>query len=227
MHHHVQHRGLLEGPTFTGFEASSFDSDTSTIYRPTQHKATPTSTAISATYTCDPDESFFLNGCYLSRFSRVSSSISGLTDQDIDLYNRCYLPYNSLPYHNFKKREESWVSVTIEKPDYQLEEAPCKRAGAIAANCYFQNNNGTFTGLDKYKSNFTEQQHCYCEKYPYWDATAGCQKCLEMHGGIEGKENFAYVLTLSLTVFSDANRCRLSLVSRKSHKCLRGCILWS
>ena len=149
---------------------------------------TQTSTAADSMYTCDPNESFFLNSCYLSRFTRVISQYSGLTNLDIDLYNRCYLPYNALSYDTKKaKRDgESWVSVQIEKPDYQQEVAPCKRMGAIGANCYWKNTNGTFSGLDKYQDDFGQQQNCYCKIYPFWDATAGCMKCLEMHGGIEG-----------------------------------------
>jgi hypothetical protein len=181
-----------------------YDSFPKATWTPTR----PSSTAVALpTYTGDPDSSF-PNGQYLSRFSRVSSSESGLTNQDIDLYNRCNLPSRPLPYNpapynqtapssdrNSKgqnrsdekmKMKRSWVSISIEKPDYQAEEAPCKRQGAINANCHFQNTNGKFSGLQPYTSDFGDQQHCYCEKYPFFEAVMGCQKCFDMHGGIEG-----------------------------------------
>ncbi|KAF2715306.1 hypothetical protein K504DRAFT_529498 [Pleomassaria siparia CBS 279.74] len=64
---------------------------------------------------------------YIERFSVVSSTESTFTDQDIDLYNYCCIPYNSLPHHqtpksSHAKRMESWVSITIENPNYQIEE---------------------------------------------------------------------------------------------------------
>ena len=78
----------------------------------------------------------------------VNSQDSGLTHLDTDLYNRCELPYNPLSYVNKKlkreeveKRDPSWVNVVIQKPDYDVELAPCKRQGAIGANCYWVNTN--------------------------------------------------------------------------------------
>lgn len=158
------------------------------------YTGTATSSAASATFTGDPSYPVFPNGQWLSRFSKVSSLESGITNQDTDLYNWCYLPeggplsYLPSPYNQstHAKRATSWKSIVIEKPDYQIQVAPCKRQAAINTNCYFKNTNGTFSGLTTYEDDFGEQQHCYCQKYPFFDTVVGCQKCYELHGGIEG-----------------------------------------
>jgi hypothetical protein len=167
MHHHHD-RALQASPTITSTGTS------------------PTLT--SSTYPVFPNPDF------ISRFFKVSSSDSALSNLDIDLYNRCYLPSNALSYDESsnsttpsqRKREESWMSITIEKANYDINAAPCKRQAVINTNCHFQDTNGSFTGLQEYTDHFDEQQHCYCEEYPFFDSVLGCQKCFEMHGGIEG-----------------------------------------
>lgn len=191
MHHqHVQHRA----------PQASITTSIPVVYGgPNEPSYTSTDTASSATFTGDPDYFVFPNPEYISRFYKVRAQDSGITNLDTDLYNRCYLPgggplpYLPPPYNGSSvndssnaKREESWVEIIIEKPDYQIEVAPCRRQGAINTNCYFKNTNGTFSGLTKYDSDFEEQQHCFCEKYPFFDSVLGCSKCFEMHGGISG-----------------------------------------
>ncbi|KAF2640340.1 hypothetical protein P280DRAFT_401012 [Massarina eburnea CBS 473.64] len=185
---------------------------------------TRTSSAVIPTYTGDPDYPVFPNGRYASRFYRVSWEKSGITNRDTDLWNECFLPANGglayipAPYNTSvpssssgsgsddaeddaeRKKKRSWISITVEKPDYDTEIAPCKRQAAINGNCYLQNTNGTFSGLQKYEGDFEEQQHCYCEKYPWWEAVLGCQKCFEMHGGIEG---YHYFPELYISAFAD------------------------
>ncbi|KAK6508684.1 hypothetical protein TWF506_010763 [Arthrobotrys conoides] len=164
----------------------------------------------SKKYAGSPDYPVFPNPIFLSKFALVSSEESGITNLDTDLYNRCILPYNPLSYHNnnkHKKRQKrdttATVTITNEdngkeipvpkdtnpkspRPTYQMTVAPCKRAAAINANCYFQNTNGTFSGLQPYNSSFEVQQKCYCEIYPYFDSIFGCNECYRLHGGIEG-----------------------------------------
>lgn len=194
MHQHIQHREPQTSGTTTALPI--YTSPDIPLYTPTD-----TSSAATATFTGDPTYPVFPNAQWISRFYLVASQYSGITNLDTDLFNRCYLPGRPLSYlpppHNGSdastaangnvRRGESWVSITIEKPDYQLEEAPCKRQSAINGNCHFQNTNGTFSGLREYEDNFEEQQHCYCEKYPFFDSVLGCQKCFEMRGGIEGQ----------------------------------------
>ncbi|KAF2786885.1 hypothetical protein K505DRAFT_288926 [Melanomma pulvis-pyrius CBS 109.77] len=168
--------------------------------------SSPTSTGTSASQTSSTYP-VFPNPDFVSRFLTVSSAESGITNLDTDLYNRCYLPSNPLPYHQSsnstspanQRRDESWIYITIENPNYQIEEAPCKRQAAINTNCYFQNTNGSATGLQKYTDHFDAQQHCFCEKYPFFDAVLGCQRCFEMHGGIEAFHWFpeSYVSTFA------------------------------
>ncbi|KAH8816917.1 hypothetical protein F5884DRAFT_777897 [Xylogone sp. PMI_703] len=159
-----------------------------------------TSSSGGATYTGSQEYPVFPNGVYLSKFALVSSSESGLTDLDIDLYNECYLPYNPLQHHNFRKRAAA-SSANAPRPTYLIDEAPCKRAAAINTNCYFQNTNKTFAGLQPYADDFDVQQQCYCEKYPFFDSTLGCMECFRQHGGIEGYHWFpqSYVNAVSST----------------------------
>lgn len=144
-------------------------------------------------YEGEEDYPVFPNGKYISRFYRVSSYESGLNRLDKFLYNQCYLPYNPQDLDRIKRE----IVVEIEFPDdpddsddprpnYQLGEPPCKRAAAINVNCYFDNTNGTFSGLMPYEDKFDVQQKCYCEKYPYFDSSFGCNACFKQYGGIEG-----------------------------------------
>ncbi|KAF2010131.1 hypothetical protein BU24DRAFT_356902 [Aaosphaeria arxii CBS 175.79] len=151
--------------------------------------STTTASASRSTFTGDASYPVFPNANYISRFAIIADYLSDITHLDTDLLNRCYLPSRPHRYvepRNQTKREDSWIYIKIEKPDYQEDSPPCHRQGAINTNCRLQNTNGTFSGLRKYEDNFDEQQHCFCEKYPFFEATLGCQKCLEMHGGIEG-----------------------------------------
>jgi hypothetical protein len=119
----------------------------------------------------------FPNGRFLSKFSLVSSQDAGLTQTDTDLYNRCYLPARTL-------KERSSVS----KPNYQIDEAPCKRQAAINANCSFTWN-GTLASLEE-QTDAKDQQDCFCNVYPFFEAANGCQACFEKHGGVEGNSQF-------------------------------------
>ncbi|OQE35325.1 hypothetical protein PENCOP_c013G00850 [Penicillium coprophilum] len=163
-----------------------------------------TSSSTAATDTGSDEYPVFPNGAYISRFYLVSSQDSGLTDLDIDLYNECYLPHNPLPHHNFR-RDDSTETISP-KPTYLINEAPCKRQAAINSNCYFQNTNGTFSGLQKYSGDWDVQQQCYCDIYPFFDSVAGCQECFRKHGGIEGYHWFpkSYVKEVS-GVYCSAN----------------------
>ncbi|KAJ5837048.1 hypothetical protein N7447_003074 [Penicillium robsamsonii] len=155
---------------------------------------TSTSSSTAASDTDSDEYPVFPNGAYISRFYIVSSQDSGLTDLDIDLYNECYLPYNALPHHNFRRDD-----AISPKPTYQIDEAPCKRQAAINANCYFDNTNGTFSGLQLYSGDWDVQQQCYCGIYPFFDSAVGCQECFRKHGGIEGYHWFpeSYVMGVS------------------------------
>jgi hypothetical protein len=115
----------------------------------------------------------FPNGRFVSKFYLVDAQDSGLTQTDIDLWNRCYLSTRPL-------KERSSVS----KPNYQIDEAPCNRQRATNA-CYFTSN-GTLTSIEK-QTDAKAQQDCYCNVYPFFEAVGGCQACFEKHGGIEGK----------------------------------------
>ncbi|KAL5358563.1 hypothetical protein BJX96DRAFT_146784 [Aspergillus floccosus] len=148
--------------------------------------STSTSSSSAADFTGKADYPVFPNAIYLSKFYLVSSQYSGLTDLDIDLYNECYLPARALPYHNHDKRDEDEATTTrTPKPDYQLDSPPCKRQAAINANCYYQDTNGTFAGLE-ISNEWEAQQQCYCDIYPFFDSARGCQECFKKHGGIEG-----------------------------------------
>ncbi|RVD86155.1 uncharacterized protein DFL_004445 [Arthrobotrys flagrans] len=173
-------------------------------------------------YEGSPDYPIFPNPRYLSKFALVSAQKSGLTHLDTDLYNFCYLPYNPHSYINKNKKRET-ITITNDdnnkdiplpkdaepqkpRPTYQINVAPCKRAAAINANCYFQDTNGTFSGLQPYDSEFEEQQRCYCEVYPYFDSIFGCNECFRLHGGIEGDHYFpeSYMSAVSST-YCNAN----------------------
>lgn len=159
-----------------------------------------TSTLSSSTpsYTGSQEYPVFPNAVYLSKFYLVSSQHSGLTDLDIDLYNECYLPFRALPHHNNDKRDEATAALTP-KPTYLINDPPCKRQAAINSNCYFQNTNGTFQGLLPYSGDWDVQQQCFCDIYPFFDSSIGCQECFRKHGGIEGYHWFpeSYVSAVS------------------------------
>lgn len=146
-----------------------------------------TSTSSSSTpfYTGSQEYPVFPNAVYLSKFYLVSSQYSGLTDLDIDLYNECYLPFRALSHYNHDKRDEATATLTP-KPTYLINDPPCKRQAAINSNCYFQNTNGTFQGLLPYSGDWDIQQQCFCDIYPFFDSSIGCQECFRKHGGIEG-----------------------------------------
>ncbi|KGO63552.1 hypothetical protein PITC_049340 [Penicillium italicum] len=165
---------------------------------------TSTSSSTVASNTGSEGYPVFPNGAYISRFYVVSSQESGLTDLDIDLYNECYLPYNPLPHHHF--RRDDMTTTTSPKPTYLIDEAPCKRQAAINSNCYFQNTNGTFSGLQTYSDDWDVQQQCYCDTYPFFDSAAGCQECFRKHGGIEGYHWFpeSYLMGVS-SAYCSAN----------------------
>ncbi|KGO40430.1 hypothetical protein PEX1_031850 [Penicillium expansum] len=165
---------------------------------------TSTSSSSAASYTGSDEYPVFPNGAYFSRFYVVSSQESGLTDLDIDLYNECFLPYNPLSHHNF--RRDDATTTMSPRPTYLIDEAPCKRQAAINSNCYFQNTNGTFSGLQTYSDDWNVQQHCYCDIYPFFDSAAGCQECFRKHGGIEGYHWFpeSYVMGVS-SAYCSAN----------------------
>lgn len=146
---------------------------------------TSTSSSTASTYTGSPEYPVFPNARYISKFYLVSSQYSGLTDLDIDLYNECYLPARALPHHEHDKRDETTSTLT-NKPDYRLDDPPCKRQAAINANCYYENTNGTFAGMKIYSDKWDVQQQCYCDIYPFFDSSFGCQECFKQHGGIEG-----------------------------------------
>ncbi|EPS42076.1 hypothetical protein H072_3945 [Dactylellina haptotyla CBS 200.50] len=151
-------------------------------------------------FTGDPSYPVFPNPQFISKFYAVSSQYSGLTHLDTDLYNRCYLPFNALKYVDKRDKDATsdtpdagdatTTSLPSPRPTYQFDKPPCKRAAAINSNCYFQNTNGTFSGLQPYDSNFDIQQACFCEIYPYWDSISGCNECFRVHGGIEGDHWF-------------------------------------
>ncbi|KAJ5365904.1 hypothetical protein N7517_008790 [Penicillium concentricum] len=159
--------------------------------------STSTSSGAAASATASDEYPVFPNGAYVSRFYVVSSQDSGLTDLDIDLYNECYLPYNPLRHHNFR-RDDATEAISP-KPTYLIDEAPCKRQAAINSNCYFDNTNGTFSGLEPYSGDWDVQQQCYCGIYPFFDSAVGCQECFRKHGGIEGYHWFpeSYVMGVS------------------------------
>jgi hypothetical protein len=128
----------------------------------------------NSTYSGSDSYPVFPNGLFISKFYLVSSQNSGLTQLDKDLYDRCYLPSNSL--------EER--SSSVSKPNYQSDSPPCKRQAAINSNCSFTWN-GTLSSIEQQKDAIA-QQGCFCNEYPFFDAVGGCQECFEMHGGIEG-----------------------------------------
>ncbi|KAK6512593.1 hypothetical protein TWF481_001477 [Arthrobotrys musiformis] len=171
----------------------------------------PSSTQKTERYAGSPDYPVFPNPRYLSKFALVSADKSGLTHLDTDLYNYCYLPYNPLPYVNKRgvtvtgNGEDVPIAKDDEpekpRPTYKIDVAPCRRAAAINANCYFQNTNGTLSGLQAYESEFEEQRKCFCEIYPYFDSIFGCNECFRLHGGIEGDHWFpqSYMSAVSST----------------------------
>ncbi|KAF3021791.1 hypothetical protein E8E15_007691 [Penicillium rubens] len=158
---------------------------------------TSTSSSSTASGTGSGEYPVFPNAAYISRFYVVSPQDSGLTDLDIDLYNACFLPHNPLSHHNYRRDDAS--EAISPKPTYLIDEAPCKRQAAINSNCYFQNTNGSFTGLQPYSGDWDVQQQCYCDIYPFFDSAAGCQECYRQHGGIEGYHWFpqSYVMGVS------------------------------
>ncbi|KAL4891892.1 hypothetical protein BDV59DRAFT_60446 [Aspergillus ambiguus] len=160
--------------------------------------STSTSSSSTAFYTGSQEYPVFPNAVYISKFYLVSSQYSGLTDLDIDLYNECYLPSRPLPHHDHDKRDEATSTLTT-KPTYLINEPPCKRQAAINANCHFRNTNGTFEGIQAYSGDWDVQQQCYCDVYPFFDSSIGCQECFEKHGGIEGYHWFpeSYVSAVS------------------------------
>lgn len=156
--------------------------------------ASSTSSSATATYTGDDTYPVFPNSVYLSRFALVNAADSGLTTQDQELYNYCYLLLNSVIY-TYNKRQASSTSSPTSNPTpratYLIGKPPCKRQGSIGTNCYFQNTNHTFRGLTPYsdpqsETALAEQQTCFCSTYPFFDSALGCQACFEQHGGIEG-----------------------------------------
>lgn len=165
----------------TSITTSSLEPTSTYQYDSILGSSTSSNTAASETGSEYP---VFPNGAYISRFYVVSSQESGLTDLDIDLYNECFLPHNPLPHHNY--RRDDTTETISPKPTYLIDEAPCKRQAAINSNCYFQNTNGTFSGLELYSGDWDIQQQCYCDIYPFFDSAAGCQECYRKHGGIEG-----------------------------------------
>jgi hypothetical protein len=174
----TQERAALE-PIFQG---QIMASQTTTAAIP----STSVLSSSSASFTGDPTYPVFPNGPYVSKFYVVSSQDSGLNALDLHLYNLCYLPFRPLAeYNNTAKRD-------VENPDYQINEAPCQRQASINANCYFDNTNETFSGLQPYDSDFDVQQECYCKIYPFFDSSLGCQACFEEHGGIEGQWSFVH-----------------------------------
>lgn len=175
----------------TSITTSSLEPTSTYQYDSIWGSSTSPSTAASETSSEYP---VFPNGAYISRFYVVSSQESGLTDLDIDLYNECYLPYNPLSHHNF--RRDDTTKTISPKPTYLIDEAPCKRQAAINSNCYFQNTNGTFSGLQLYSGDWDVQQQCYCDIYPFFDSAAGCQACFRKHGGIEGGSFPQHLLSL-------------------------------
>ncbi|KAJ9481435.1 hypothetical protein VN97_g12042 [Penicillium thymicola] len=185
----------------TSITTSSLEPSSTYQYDSILGSSTSSSTAASETGSEYP---VFPNGAYISRFYVVSSGESGLTDLDIDLYNECFLPYNPLQHHNFR-RDDTTESISP-KPTYLIDEAPCKRQAAINSNCYFQNTNGTFSGLELYSGDWDVQQQCYCDIYPFFDSAAGCQECFRKHGGIEGYHWFpeSYVKGVS-SAYCSAN----------------------
>ncbi|KAF3922519.1 hypothetical protein ABW21_db0200070 [Orbilia brochopaga] len=168
---------------------------------PSPTSATPRGDWENGTFLGDDTYPVFPNARYLSKFFLVNAQDSGITHLDTDLYNWCYLPYNPLSYipgsskakHKRQDGEDS-ATTTLDvslasktpRPDYLSDTAPCRRAAAINSNCYFQNTNGTFSGLQPYNSSFDLQQKCFCQIYPYWDTIFGCNECFRQHGGIEG-----------------------------------------
>ncbi|KAJ5197546.1 hypothetical protein N7449_008025 [Penicillium cf. viridicatum] len=185
----------------TSITTSSLEPTSTYQYDSILGSSTSSSTAASETGSEYP---VFPNGAYISRFYVVSSQESGLTDLDIDLYNECFLPYNLLSHHNF--RRDDTTETISPKPTYLIDEAPCKRQAAINSNCYFQNTNGTFSGLQLYSGDWDVQQQCYCDIYPFFDSAAGCQECFRKHGGIEGYHWFpeSYVKGVS-SAYCSAN----------------------
>jgi len=183
----------------TGFLSNDYSSYTD--YFPSS-----TSSSASATFTGDDTYPVFPNNIYLSGFYVVNAADAGLTVQDQELYNYCYLPFNSAIYTYNKRQASSTSSAPTPRPTYLIDEAPCKRQASINANCYFQNTNHTFSGLEPYSNPqsdtaLTEQQTCYCNTYPFFDSVLGCQACFEEHGGLEGYHWFPsdYVSAVSKT----------------------------
>lgn len=160
--------------------------------------STSTSSSNTASYTGSEGYPVFPNDAYISRLYLVSSQDSGLTDLDINLYNECYLPYRALPHHDYVKRDNA-NSALMPKPTYLINDPPCKRQAAINSNCYVQDTNGTFAGLQIYSGDWDIQQQCYCDIYPFFDSSLGCQQCFKEHGGIEGYHWFpeSYVRAVS------------------------------
>ncbi|KAJ6256848.1 hypothetical protein Dda_8717 [Drechslerella dactyloides] len=172
----------------------------------------------NGTFLGDDSYPVFPHARYISKFLLVNALDSGITHLDTDLYNFCYLPWNPLSYipgssKAKRKRDGSGTTTAgasktspTPKPTYLFDKAPCRRAASINSNCYLQNTNGTFSGLQAYNSSFDEQQRCYCQIYPYWDTILGCNECFRQHGGIEGYHWFpeSYMSAASST-YCNAN----------------------
>lgn len=157
--------------------------------------ASSTSDPFTSTST---DYPVFPNSQYIAKWFSYSSDEDGLTHLDIDLYNECYLPSRPYTYVNKRQADASSTSPTP-RPTYLIDEPPCQRQAAINANCYFQNTNGTFSGLQPYEDDFDIQQQCFCDIYPFFDAVTGCNACFLEHGGIEGYHWFpsSYISAVS------------------------------
>lgn len=134
-----------------------------------------------ATATATYSQAVFPNGEWAAR---MYSNTNSADDLDIELYNYCYLPYNFLSHY---KRFQV-TSSCPPRPTYLDDEAPCKRQAAINTNCYFENTNSTFLGLQvpTDPEALASQQQCYCITYLFFDSALGCQACFQDHGGIEG-----------------------------------------
>ena len=170
---------------------------TSDAFASWSYGSSSTSSSIVPTSTFAGDDTYpvFPNSRWFSRMYLVNAQDSGLTQRDQELYNYCYLPFNSAVYdYGFGKRDATSTSSSTPtpRPTYLSDEVPCKRQAAINANCYFQNTNHSFTGLEPYSNglqpgfSYADQQRCFCKTYPFFDSVLGCQECVEQHGGTEG-----------------------------------------
>ena len=207
LHHFDTSMSISAAPTDLASSTTISTTDDYSSYTP--YFASSTFSSATATYTGDDTYLVFPNSVYLSRVAFVNAADSGLTTQDQELYNYCYLPFNSVIYTYNKRQASSTSSPTSSptpRPTYLIDEPPCKRQGSIGTNCYFQNTNHTFPGLTPYsdpqsETALAEQQTCFCSTYPFFDTVLGCQACFEQHGGVEGYHWFPseYVSAVSKT----------------------------